>query len=381
MEYKRIINLKEPLRHRSLFLFGPRQTGKTTLLRKIFPAARYYNLLEADTFQELSANPALIRQSLKVHDKLIVIDEIQKLPVLLDEVHTLIESKKDLRFVLTGSSARKLMRGGANLLAGRAWIRKLHPLVSPELNYRRLLDRLNRGSIPSILDSPHFMEDLKAYTGTYLQEEIRAEGLVRSIENFSRFLLVAGLTNGSQLNYENVARDANISARTTLEYYRILVDTLLGLLLEPFSRTVKRKAVGIPKFYFFDIGVANFLMRRGSIQVGSAEFGAALEHQIVLEVRAALDYFNSSLELHYWRSTTKLEVDLTIGEIAALEVKAKSRVSDHDLKGLRALKEEKIFKRYMVVSLERQIRTTDDGIKILPVDEFFKLLWRGELFS
>jgi predicted AAA+ superfamily ATPase len=379
MKYNRIINILDVVKERSLFLLGPRQTGKTTLLQELFPQAIVYDLLQANQFQELSADPTLIRQRLKSSDRIVVIDEVQKLPSLLDEVHSLIQRNSDLRFVLTGSSARKLRRGGVNLLAGRARIRYLHPLVSPELGSSRLLERLERGGLPFIIDSSSPREDLQTYCGTYLQEEVRAESLVRSIENFSRFLLVAGLTNGTQLNYENVARDAGLAARTVREYYHILSDTLLGHIVEPFGATTRRKAVGIPKFYLFDLGVANFLTKTGSIQKGSRSYGDAIEHLVFLELKAFLDYRASDLPLAYWRSTTKFEVDFTIGESVAIEVKAKTRVTESDLKGLRALKEEGIFKRLICVSDESSPRTSDDGIQLIPLDLFLDELWRGEI--
>ncbi len=379
MKYDRIINILSPLKERSLFLLGPRQTGKTTLLQELFPSATVYDLLQANQFQELSADPTLIRQRLKSSDTLVVIDEVQKLPILLDEVHSLIQRNSALRFVLTGSSARKLRRGGVNLLAGRARIRYLHPLVSPELNYGRLLERLERGGLPFIIDSSSPREDLQTYCGTYLQEEIRAESLVRSIENFSRFLLVAGLTNGTQLNYENVARDAGLAARTVREYYQILCDTLLGHIVEPFGATTRRKAVGIPKFYLFDLGVANFLAKTGEIHKGSKSYGEAVEHLVFLELKAFLDYRASDLPLSYWRSTTKFEVDFTIGDSVAIEVKAKSRVSDPDLKGLRALREEGIFKRLICVSDETSSRITDDEIEIIPIEDFLRSLWTNQV--
>jgi len=381
MKYNRIINILNPIKECSLFLLGPRQTGKTTLLQELFPNATVYDLLQANQFQELSADPTLIRQRLKSSDTLVVIDEVQKLPILLDEVHSLIQRNPALRFVLTGSSARKLRRGGVNLLAGRARIRYLHPLVSPELDYDRLLERLERGGLPFIIDSSSPREDLQTYCGTYLQEEIRAESLVRSIENFSRFLLVAGLTNGTQLNYENVARDAGLAARTVREYYQILCDTLLGHIVEPFGATTRRKAVGIPKFYLFDLGVANFLTKTGEIQKGSKSYGDAIEHLVFLELKAFLDYRASDLPLSYWRSTTKFEVDFTIGDSVAIEVKAKARVTDPDLKGLRALKEERIFKRLICVSDETSSRTTDDGIEIIPIQEFLRALWTEEVIT
>jgi predicted AAA+ superfamily ATPase len=379
MKYSRIINILDPLNERSLLLLGPRQTGKTTLLQHLLPQAKVYDLLRADTFQELSADPTLMRQQLTPSDKFIVIDEVQKLPVLLDEVHSLIQRNSALRFVLTGSSARKLRRGGANLLAGRARIRYLHPLVTPELEGVSLTEHLEKGGLPFIVDSSAPREDLKTYCGTYLQEEIKAESLVRSIENFSRFLIIAGMTNGAQLNYENVGRDAGLSPRTVREYYQIIVDTLLGHIVEPFTATRKRKSVGIPKFYLFDLGVAHFLMKLGTIERGSKAFGDAVEHLIFLELKAYLDYSASEAALTYWRSTTKFEVDFIVGDTIAVEVKAKSRVTDSDLKGLRTLKEEKIMKRYLCVSDESTARITEDGIEIIPIREFINMLWDNKI--
>lgn len=380
MKYSRIINILDPLKERSIFLLGARQTGKTTLLEHLFPTAKFYNLLEADTFQEISSNLALIRQELKPQDSLIVIDEIQKLPALLDEVHLLIQRNKDLRFVLTGSSARKLKRSGSNLLAGRARVRNLHPLVYPELSNTPILRRLSWGGLPYILDSSKPLEDLKTYCGTYLQEEIKAEALVRSIENFSRFLLIAGLTNGTQLNFENVARDSGLSPRTVREYYHILIDTLLGHFVQPFTATRKRKSVGISKFYLFDLGVANFLIKRGEIQEGSSNFGEALEHLVYLELKAYLDYQGKDLDLCYWRSTSKFEVDFIVGDQVAIEVKAKSKIAEHDMKGIRALKEEKIFKRYIIVTNEKSSRSSEDGIECIPIEMFLESLWSNNLF-
>ena len=241
--YKRLLPVSDLVKHRSLFLFGPRQTGKSTLLRQTFPDARYIDLLEANTFRELSAYPETLRQSLAPREKLVIIDEVQKLPVLLDEAQALIDRNKQLRFIFTGSSARKLKRGQANLLAGRAWFCRLHPLVSTEVSYKDLNRRLNIGSLPAIFDSAAPREDLNAYVGGYLKEEIRAEGLVRSIESFSRFLEVAALTNAHVLNYTSVSNDAGIPPRTVREHYQILEDTLIGFQLPPYQRTRKRKPV------------------------------------------------------------------------------------------------------------------------------------------
>src|SRR5688572_16477722 len=241
--YKRVLDLPAIVKHKSIFLLGPRQTGKSTLVRQAFPDAAVYDLLEADTFRELTARPEYIRQTLSPQQPFLIVDEIQKLPALLDEIQLLIDRNKKLRVILTGSSARKLKRGAANLLGGRAWVCHLHPLVSAELGEPRLLDRLNRGSLPAIFDSSYYRDELKAYVGTYLREEIRAEGLTRSIETFSRFLEVAGITSGEQINFSAVADDAGFPPRTVREHYQILEDTLVGYQLPAYQMTTRRKPV------------------------------------------------------------------------------------------------------------------------------------------
>ena len=379
--YPRVLDLPELVKHRSLFLLGPRQTGKSTLLRQTFPEARYVDLLEADTFREFSAYPETLRQSLRPDQKLVIIDEIQKLPGLLDEVQALLDRDRELRFVLTGSSARKLKRGRANLLAGRAWFCRLHPLISAEVAYKKLDRRLNFGGLPAVFDSTLPGQDLNAYVGGYLKEEILAEGLVRSIERFSRFLEVAALTNGHLLNYESVSNDAGIPARTVREHYQMLEDTLLGFQLRPFRATSKRKPVATAKFYFFDVGVANTLMRRGEIRPGSELYGMALEHQVFLELKAYLDYQRLDTELTFWRTHSGYEVDFVIGNEIAIEVKSSRRVSPAALKGLRALGEETALRQRIVVSREPRERTTDDGIAVVPVQSFFKALWSGSLID
>lgn len=379
MKYPRNINILALARHRSVFLFGPRQTGKTTLLSETLPEAKYYNLHQADVFQELSSNPTFLRQQLTDTDKIVIIDEIQKLPNLLNEVQTIIDRNKQLHFIFTGSSARKLRRSGVNLLGGRAWTRHLFPLTSFEVGFDRYPDILTRGGLPSILDSEFYMQDLKAYIGTYLQEEIRAEALVRSIDNFSRFLLVAGLSGNEQIVFEHIANDAGVPARTIREYYLVLVDTLVGFFLEPFRATKKRKAVSTAKFYFFDLGVQNFFKKRTSVERGSAAFGEVLEQFVCLELRAYISYQDLDLELGYWRSESKLEVDLTVGDKIAIEVKGKQKVSERDLSGIRALKEEKIFKRHIVVTDERVRRKTDDNIELIPILTFLEELWSGKI--
>ncbi len=376
--YSRLLHLEEVLRHRSAFLFGARQTGKSTLLRDRFPDATFFDLLEADTFRELSARPEYIRQTLPEDARLVIVDEVQKLPSLLDEVHLMIERNKDLRFILTGSSARSLKRGAANMLAGRAWVARLHPLVFAEIGPGRLMERLNRGSLPAVLDSPAPAEDLRAYVGTYLQEEIRAEGFARSIEGFSRFLTVAGTCNGEQVNYTAVGSDAGVPPRTVREYFQILEDTMLGHQLPAYQKTVKRKPVATSKFFFFDVGVANVLLKRSEIQPGAETFGRALEHLLFLELRARLDYERIDQPLCYWRSRSRLEVDFVVGDHLAIEVKSKARVTRRDLSGLRALSEEIPLERKIVVCTEPRRRREGD-VEILPVEDFLADLWQGKI--
>jgi predicted AAA+ superfamily ATPase len=379
--YTRVLNLREIVRHKSVFLLGPRQTGKSTLARQAFPEAAVYDLLEADTFRELTARPEYLRQTLSPQQPVLVVDEIQKLPALLDEIQLLIDRNKKLRVVLTGSSARKLKRGAANLLGGRAWVCRLLPLVSAELDKPRILERLNRGSLPAIIDSEHYREELKAYVGTYLREEIKAEGLTRSIETFSRFLDIAGLTSGEQINFTAVADDAGVPPRTVREHYQILEDTLVGYQLQAYQKTSKRKPVATAKFYFFDVGVANMLKRTPTIEEGSDAYGRALEHLIFLELRAFLDYHRLDHELTYWRSRSQFEVDFVVGHTVGIEVKSKSRVSPRDYKGLMALGEEVRLKRQIVVCGEKLRRMADDGAEIMPPALFLKELWAGNVLE
>lgn len=386
-EYPRFPDLVEQTRTRSIFLFGPRQTGKTHLLRKTFPDSPYYNLLQADVFLRLSARPSTIREELLAagppRPGPVIIDEVQKLPILLDEAHDLIESH-GMRFVLSGSSARKLVRQGANLLGGRARTRYLFPLTSGEIGDVDLLRIVNFGSLPAIYQSDEPEEDLLAYCGTYLQEEVQAEGMVRRIENFSRFLKSAALMNAEIVNYENAASDAGVPARTVREYFRILEDTLVGFLVHPFTRTAKRKAVSSPKFYFFDVGVANVLAGHTAIRPGTELFGKCFEHFVATEIRACLHYRGDRRELRFWRSTSGFEVDFLIGDQTAVEVKGTEMVSEKHLRGLRALDEESApggtlaLKHKIVVSLDPRVRTLE-GVSILPWREFLQRLWAGDL--
>jgi predicted AAA+ superfamily ATPase len=384
--YRRFLDLPTLAAARSFFLLGPRQTGKSTLLRASFPDALFLDLLDAQTFRSLAASPDLIgdrARALKGRRRVVIVDEIQKMPELLDEIHRLMELEKPLRFILTGSSARKLRTRGRNLLGGRASLVRMHPIVYPELRTvsprRPWTDLLRWGGLPSVLDSETPKEDLQAYVGLYLQEEIRAEGLARSVPNFSRFLETAATMNGEILNYTKIGNDAQLSPRTVRDYFQILQDTLIGDLLPPFQRTRSRKAVTTEKFYFFDVGVTNALVERWAVSPRTPEYGRVLEHLIEREVRASIDYFRSGRHLFFWRSLSRMEVDFIVAEgqkpVIAIEVKASRSVSPQDLKGLRAFGEDWPRVRKIVVSLEPHPRTTADRIEILPVEQFLSQLW------
>jgi predicted AAA+ superfamily ATPase len=378
--YERFLDLGGDLKSRSVFLFGPRLTGKSFLLARQFPGSPVYDLLRSDLFFRLSARPGLLGEELaaqKGPSRPVVIDEIQKLPVLLDEVHHLIE-RRGLRFILTGSSPRKLVRGGANLLGGRARTRRLYPLVSAEIPGFDLVRLLNHGGIPSIYDSDEPREDLEAYCGTYLKEEIQAEATVRNIGAFARFLKVAGLCGGELLNFEAVANDAGVPARTVREYFAVLVDTLAGVMLEPLRATRKRKAIATSKFYFFDVGVGNSLAGRSNVRPGTEAFGRCLEHFVLTELRAFLDYTRDGRPLTFWRSRGGDEVDFVVGEEAAIEVKSTERVSERHLGGLRALADDLTLRVRIVVSMDPRERLLE-GVRVLPVKRFLELLWGREL--
>lgn len=379
MAYDRLLDLKSQSREKSLFLFGPRQTGKTSLLQKLFPNAPFYNLLLADTFLKLSQRPQLVREELSALGRcppVVIIDEIQKLPVLLDEVQHLIGQGH--RFILTGSSARKLKRGGGNLLGGRAWTRHLFPLVTREIPQYDLIRLLNYGAIPSIYDSSRPEEDLEAYVGTYLKEEIQAEGLTRKIGNFSRFLQVAALSNAQLVNFANIAGDAGVPAKSVAEYFTILEDTLLGHVLAPYTKSKKRKAISTPKFYFFDVGVCNILAGRKSIRPKTELFGGALEHLVFTELTAFLHYHRDRRPLSFWRSKSGYEVDFLLADEVAIEVKATAMATERHAGGLKALEEDMNLKKKIIVSLDESPRKMK-GIEVLPVKTFFAELWSGKI--
>jgi len=303
---------------------------------------------------------------------------VQKVPALLDEVHWLIENRSQ-GFLLTGSSARKLRRGHANLLAGRAWRRQLMPLTSAEVDRIDLERVMVSGMLPPHFLSTEPLEDLRAYVGDYLNEEIAAEALTANIPAFAEFLRVAAITSSELLNYTNIARETGVSAKVVRSYLEILEDTYLGYRIAPWTKARTRRLILTEKFYLFDVGIANYLARRQP-RIGSAEFGKAFEHFVLMELKAYQAYRRPEMDIRFWRTASGFEVDFVLGELdVAIEVKAGTRVHDGDLGGLRALAEEHRVRRAIVVSLERQPRTAPPGIEVLPWKTFLAQLWNGDL--
>lgn len=376
----RTLRLSDLLKKKSFFLFGPRSIGKTTLIQHQLPGVRFYDLLDRTVFTRLLKNQNLLEEENRETKSVIVIDEIQKLPTLLDEVHRLIKNH-GWTFLLTGSSARKLKRGAANLLAGRAWRADLLPLTSLEIPDFNLLRYLNRGGLPHVYFSDDFEEELESYMTLYLKEEIQSESLTRNLPAFSAFLDAIALSNGEEINFDSFASDCGVSPGTAKNHIQILEDTLIGFSLAGFTKTKKRKAIGRIKHYLFDVGVVNHLCQRGLIQERSELFGKAFEHFVIQEMRAYLSYHRLRHTLSYWRSTSQFEVDLIVGRELALEIKSTHQVHDKHLKGLRALKEEGLIHQYAIVSLDAEMRTTSDHIKIYPWKHFLKDLWEGKIIS
>jgi len=372
----RQLDIGRLLEKRSFFLLGPRQTGKTTLIQHVLPDIRFYDLLDSANYLALSRNPGRLAEEIGSSVKRVVIDEIQRLPSLLNEVQRLIETR-DVKFLLTGSSARKLRRGGINLLGGRARVKYLHPLTYRELGDKFVLNQaMQRGLLPSIYFSDDPRADLESYAGLYLQQEIMAEGATRNIPAFSRFLKIAAHSNGGIVNFTNIASDAQVARTTVYEYYEILKDTLILRELPPWKKTVKRKPLASSKYYFFDVGVVSALQGRPFLP-GTPEFGEAFETFIMHELSSWSDYASGEL-LSFWRSKSGFEVDFIIGDHTAIEVKAKENVSSQDIKSLRALREENKLKHFLCVCMEKRSRDVD-GIKILPYTEFLTSLWEGKI--
>lgn len=370
----------------SAFLWGARKVGKSTYLQARYPRSVVYDFLDTDLFLELSKRPALLREQLLAKDEEsleepVILDEVQKVPGVLDEVHWLIENK-GLRFILCGSSARKLRRGQANLLGGRAWRFEMLPLVSAEIGKLDLLRALNNGLVPSHYLQQNATRSLRAYTRDYLKEEVFAEGLTRNIPAFSRFFDAMAYSHGELTNYSNIARDCGVDAKTVREYYQVLVDTLLGGFVEPYARRSNRQVITrAAKFYLFDVGVAGALTKRKIEEPRGEQFGKALEHLVLMELRAHAAYTDRDYAIRFWRTKAGQEVDFVLGDgEVAIEVKGASRADGRDLRGLRVFVGEHPPRQAILVCMEKTERIID-GIRIVPWSLFLERLWANEIIN
>lgn len=381
-DFTRLLTLPEPGTE-TFFLWGPRQSGKTTLLRERYPDAVWIDLLKADEYRRYGTHPELLREELaRSGSRFVVVDEVQKVPALLDEAHWLHENQ-GVHFALCGSSARKLKRGHGNLLGGRALRRELYGLSAHELGAEFDLGRLlNHGTLPRIYLSDRPRPLLNAYVADYLKEEVMAEGLVRHLPPFSGFLNAAALTDTGQVNFTNLGRELGVSRETVRGYFEILCDTLLARMLPPYRKRPKRRLSLADKFYFHDVGVVNFLARRGSLEPGGELFGKAFENWVFHELCCYNSYHERFAELAFWRLSTGAEVDFIVNDLeCAIECKSATSVQTHHLKGLRELKQEHpSTSRQIIVCREPKSRRTTDGIDILTVPDFLGELWGGRLF-
>jgi predicted AAA+ superfamily ATPase len=380
---KRILNINLPDKQ-STFLWGPRKTGKSTYINDKFADSIVYDFLKTDLFFEFTKRPGLLSEQLLAEDENrlkypIIIDEVQKIPQILDEVHWLIENK-GIRFILCGSSARKLKRGKANLLGGRAWRYEMFPFVFKELIDFNLLRALNHGLIPVHYLNNNYQKSIKAYVQDYLKEEIFAEGLSRNIPAFSRFFDAIGFTHGELTNYVNIARECGVNSKTVKEYYQILVDTLIGTFVEPFTKHPGRQIITkAPKFYLFDVGVANYLAKRKILDIKGSLFGKAFEHFIFTEILAYRSYHDMDFNINFWRTKSGIEVDFILndGEIA-VEVKGSSRIDKRELYSLIAFTEEYSPRKTILVCTEKEERIVNK-IHVIPWQKFLHLLWDGAI--
>ncbi|MBC9866467.1 MAG: AAA family ATPase [Opitutae bacterium] len=383
VKFSRILDLDLPT-EQSAFLWGARKTGKSTYLQQKYPHSLVYDFLKTDLFIDFHRRPFLLREQLLARkaEELahpIILDEVQKVPTILDEVHWLIENR-GLQFVLCGSSARKLKRGQANLLGGRAWRFEMHPLVSVEVGELDLLKALNRGLIPDHYLQNRYHRSLAAYARDYMKEEVFDEGLTRNIPAFTRFFDALGYSHGEVTNFSNIARDCGIDAKTVRAYYEILVDTHLGRWVEPYTkRTTRQIITKSPKFYLFDVGIAGCLSGRQLEKRQGAEFGKAFEHLMLMELAAYNSYRELHFPIRFWRTKSGLEVDYVLGAgEVAIEVKSSRRIDRRDFRGIKAFRESYKPCTCIIVCQESTRREVDE-IAILPWREFLSKLWGDEI--
>lgn len=378
---QRIFRLREEMDDGSVFLFGARQSGKSTFLEQQFADAVSIDLLDGDLRLRFRQRPALLYEMLqdKAEGTIVVIDEIPEVPELLNEVHRLIQ-KRGLRFVLCGSSARKLKRKGYNTLGGRAMPCYFYPFVSVELPDFDLDRALLYGLLP-----PHYLARnpqrmLAAYIDVYLKEEIKEEALSRNVEVFQRFMTVAALSSGEILNYSNISTDCGVSAKTIKEYFTILEDTLIGYTIPAYTKAVRRKLSQAPKFYYFDVGVYNYLMGRTTLAPGTPEYGHAFEHLVVQEIKAYLGYTHSPKAMSYWHTYTHREIDIVIGDAeCGIEIKSADDIQSKHLVNFKDYHDEYPDSRCILVSRDRLTRRSGH-VELMYLLDFFRQLWQGELF-
>ena len=378
--YKRLFDIEKQL-DEAMFLFGARQVGKSTLLQERFEDAVYYDLLLPNIRKSFKRNPELFKEALssKPAGTLVIVDEIQKVPELLDLVHWLMVNK-GLRFILSGSSARKLKKSGANTLGGRAQPRTLFPLVWPEVSDFQIDKAVQNGMIPRHYLTDDATDRLEAYVDVYIKEEILDEASVQDIDAFERFMEVAAISDGEMLNYSNIATDCGVSAKTVKSYYQILYDTMLGYEIPAYRKVIKRKIVQAPKFYYFDVGLSNYLMGRHNLKRGSDDYGHAFEHFVMQEIIAYKGYCRRKNELSYWHTYNGKEVDAVIGDAeVAIEIKSCEQVKTKHKAGLKAFKEEHPECRLILVSLDPITRVSGDK-ELIYVTDFLRMLWNGEIF-
>jgi predicted AAA+ superfamily ATPase len=363
------------------FLWGPRKTGKTTFLKEHFPQAAYYDLLKSEIRTRFLFSPKAFREEiLASSQKIVIVDEVQKVPELLDEIHWCLENTAT-RFILCGSSARKLKKGHANLLGGRAARYEMHPLVFSEIPKFDLHKALNAGLLPAHYLHAKPEKLLEGYVSDYLQEEIQSEALVRNIPSFMRFLQIAAISHGQLINFSNIAADCGVSPKTIRAYYQILEDTLLGYRLDPWVESPKRRMIETTKFYLFDAGVVRALRSMNPILPQTREFGEFFEHWVIHEIRSYIHYKNLYLKISFWRTSTGLEVDCIVGQMQwAIEIKTGSNVSLMNVSGLKALIQDEPKIQGLVVSMDERKRKIHDRITVYPWQQFMADLWNGKFF-
>ena len=379
---ERILKL-ETSENNAFFLWGARKTGKTTYLKNRFKDALYIDLLKTNVAQKYEIKPNLLREEITaMNPELVIVDEIQKIPQLLDEIHWCIENSST-KFILCGSSARKLIRMKANLLGGRAWRYEMFPLTSSEIGIGfDLLRAMNHGLVPQHYFSNYPVRFLESYVLDYLAHEIKAEAMVRNVPAFHRFLEVAAISNSEIINFSSIARDCGVSSVTVKDYFQILQDTLLGFMLNPFTKKIKRIPIESSKFYFFDMGITRALRRMLVIQEGSVEYGHFFEHFILMEIRAFLSYNNYYKNIYFWRTNCGKEVDIVIGEAdLAIEIKTSKQKSMREFKGLLAFGEEFPNAKLIAITFDDTKRLINNKIEVFPWQEFLKQLWNDELVS